>query len=162
MAISVRKYEDKDLSEMIRIWNEVVEDGVAFPQETPLDKTSGKEFFAAQTYCGVAVTDSGETAGLYILHPNNVGRCGHIANASYAVARSARGMGAGKKLVTDCLAEAKAHGFRILQFNAVVDSNTVARKLYESLGFEQLGVIKGGFRMPNGEYENICPYYITL
>ena len=133
MAISVRKYEDKDLSDMIRIWNEVVEDGVAFPQETPLDKTSGKEFFAAQTYCGVAVTDSGETAGLYILHPNNVGRCGHIANASYAVARSARGMGAGKELVTDCLAEAKAHGFRILQFNAVVDSNTVARKLYESL-----------------------------
>lgn len=64
MAISVRKYEDKDLSDMIRIWNEVVEDGVAFPQETPLDKTSGKEFFAAQTYCGVAVTDSGETAGL--------------------------------------------------------------------------------------------------
>ena len=96
MAISVRKYEDKDLSDMIRIWNEVVEDGVAFPQETPLDKTSGKEFFAAQTYCGVAVTDSSETAGLYILHPNNVGRCGHIANASYAVARSARGMGAGK------------------------------------------------------------------
>ncbi|MFR6641776.1 MAG: hypothetical protein ACLUSP_11095 [Christensenellales bacterium] len=82
MAISVRKYEDKDLSDMIRIWNEVVEDGVAFPQETPLDKTSGKEFFAAQTYCGVAVTDSGETAGLYILHPNNVGRCGHIANAA--------------------------------------------------------------------------------
>ena len=97
MAISVRKYEDKDLSDMIRIWNEVVEDGVAFPQETPLDKTSGKEFFAAQTYCGVAVTDSGETAGLYILHPNNVGRCGHIAIASYAVARSARGMGVGKK-----------------------------------------------------------------
>ena len=52
-------------------------------------------------------------------------------------------MGTGKKMVTDCLAEAKAHGFRILQFNAVVDSNTVARKLYESLGFEQLGVIKG-------------------
>ena len=38
MAISVKKYEDKDLSDMIRIWNEVVEDGVAFPQETPLDK----------------------------------------------------------------------------------------------------------------------------
>lgn len=107
MAISVRKYEDKDLSDMIRIWNEVVEDGVAFPQETPLDKTSGKEFFAAQTYCGVAVTDSGETAGLYILHPNNVGRCGHIANASYAVARSARGMGAGKKLVTTALRKQK-------------------------------------------------------
>ena len=162
MAISVRKYEDKDLSDMIRIWNEVVEDGVAFPQETPLDKTSGKEFFAAQTYCGVAVTDSGETAGLYILHPNNVGRLRTHRKRKLRRRPFGARYGRGQKMVTDCLAEAKAHGFRILQFNAVVDSNTVARKLYESLGFEQLGVIKGGFRMPNGEYENICPYYITL
>ena len=50
----------------------------------------------------------------------------------------------------------------ILQFNAVVESNTHARHLYERIGFTQLGVIPKGFRMNDGSYENICPYYIML
>ncbi len=88
MKISVRAYEEKDLPEMIRIWNEVVEDGVAFPQEELLNAETGKEFFAGQTYSAVAEdTETGKVYGLYILHPNNVGRCGHICNASYAVSR---------------------------------------------------------------------------
>lgn len=98
----------------------------------------------------------------YILHPNNVGRCGHICNASYAVERTARGLHIGEKLVSDCLKQGRAHGFRILQFNAVVASNTHARHLYERLGFHPLGVIPGGFRMKDGHYEDICPYYHVL
>ena len=50
-------------------------------------------------------------------------------------------------------------GFRILQFNAVVRTNTAARKLYEELGFHPLGIIEKGFRKPDGEYEDICPYW---
>ena len=82
--MEVRKYCEDDVPAMVRIWNEVVEEGVAFPQEEFLDERSGRAFFAAQSYCGVAVAD-GRVVGLYILHPNNIGRCGHIANASYAV-----------------------------------------------------------------------------
>ena len=50
MNITVRKYEEKDLPDLIRIWNEVVEDGVAFPQEEYLNEETGKAFFAEQTY----------------------------------------------------------------------------------------------------------------
>lgn len=93
MHIAVRAYTDADLRDMIRIWNEVVEDGVAFPQEELLTPETGKKFFAAQTYNAVAVdTDTDKVCGLYILHPNNVGRCGHICNASYAVSRDSRGL----------------------------------------------------------------------
>ena len=143
---------------MIRIWNEVVEEGIAFPQEDFLDDASGAAFFGEQTHCGVAESD-GKVLGLYILHPNNVGRCGHIANASYAVSAESRGMHIGEALVRDCLAQAGQCGFRVLQFNAVVESNLSARHLYEKLGFQQLGVIPGGFRMKDGHYENICPYF---
>ena len=122
---------------------------------------SGKEFFESQTYCGVA-KEKGKILGLYILHPNNVGRCGHICNASYAVSADARGKGIGRTLVSDCLIQAKKCGFRILQFNAVVKTNSAARKLYEKLGFTQLGVIPGGFLMKDGHYEDICPYYKEL
>ena len=159
--MQVREYTKGDLPEMIRIWNEVVEDGIAFPQEEFLDAESGDAFFASQSYCGVAKED-GKVYGLYILHPNNVGRCAHICNASYAVGSASRGKHIGEKLVLDCIREAKRLGFLILQFNAVVESNIHARHLYERIGFRQLGTIPGGFRMKDGHYENICPYFICL
>ena len=146
---------------MIRIWNEVVEEGIAFPQEEVLDMASGAAFFASQSYTGVAEED-GTIYGLYILHPNNVGRCGHICNASYAVSSESRGKHIGEKLVLDCLKRGKEIGFRVLQFNAVVENNIHARHLYERLGFTQLGTITDGFRMKDGHYENICPYFKVL
>lgn len=157
----IRAYAPQDVARMIDIWNEVVADGVAFPQEEPLNEETGAAFFAAQSHCGVAEAD-GQVVGLYILHPNNVGRCGHIANASYAVDARCRGRHVGEQLVQDSLAQAKELGFRVLQFNAVVESNHAARHLYERLGFVQLGTIPGGFRLKNGQYENICPYYRVL
>lgn len=163
MDIIVREYKTEDLNKMIAIWNEVVESGTAFPQINLLDELKGKEFFESQTCCAVAEnTDNGKICGLYILHPNNVGRCGHICNASYAVAFESRGCGVGESLVNDCLSRAKVNGFKILQFNAVVKTNAAARKLYEKLGFIQLGVIPGGFLMKDGRYEDICPYYYKL
>ena len=163
MNIIIREYCQKDLAEMIHIWNEVVEEGIAFPQEEYLKEDTGRDFFGAQTYNAVAVDqETNKVLGLYILHPNNVGRCGHIANASYAVEKSARGLHIGEKLVRDCLIQAKEHGFMVLQFNAVVFSNTHARHLYERIGFKQLGVIPKGFRMKDGHFEDICPYYYVL
>ena len=163
IQMRIRSYETKDLNAMIKIWNEVVEDGIAFPQEELLDNETGATFFASQTYCGIAEDeDSNLICGLYILHPNNVGRCGHICNASYAVSSNSRGQHIGEKLVLDCLKQAKEHGFGILQFNAVVESNVHARHLYERLGFIQLGTIRNGFRMKDGHFENICPYYREL
>ncbi len=157
----IRAYTPEDLPAMIEIWNEVVADGIAFPQEELLDEISGAAFFASQTFSAVA-EENGTINGLYILHPNNIGRCGHICNASYAVRSSCRNRHIGEQLVLDCIAQGRLHGFRILQFNAVVASNTHARHLYERCGFQQLGTIPGGFRMKDGRYEDICPYFITL
>ena len=159
--MNIRAFAPADIDAANRVWNEVVEAGVAFPQMEKLDRESGLEFFQSQSFTGVCEED-GEILGLYILHPNNVGRCGHICNASYAVEREARGLHIGEKLVSDCLEQGRAHGFRILQFNAVVASNTHARHLYERLGFQPLGPIPGGFRMKDGHYEDICPYYHAL
>ncbi len=158
----MREYNESDLRQMIAIWNEVVLEGNAFPQEELLDSETGKKFFSSQSYCGVADDQSGNIVGLYILHPNNVGRCGHICNASYAVSSDCRGKHIGEMLVRDCLEKAKGIGFGILQFNAVVETNIHARHLYERIGFRQLGVIPKGFRMKDGHFENICPYYIEL
>ena len=158
--IEIRKYDETDLPRMTAIWNAVVEEGNAFPQSLPLGNDAA-EFFAAQSFVGVAETN-GEIVGLYILHPNNVGRCGHIANASFAVDGRMRGRHIGEKLVRHCLITAKALGFRILQFNAVVASNAAAITLYEKLGFVRLGTIPEGFYNKTGEYDDIFVYYIKL
>ena len=161
MSITVRPYTASDLPAITAIWNEIVNEGTSFPQDVPLDSVSAAEFFAMQSRTAVAEED-GKILGLYILHPNNVGRCGHIANASYAVAGNTRGKGVGEHLVRDSLAAGKELGFRILQFNAVVKTNERAVRLYTKLGFTPLGVIPGGFYMKDGHFEDIIPFYKEL
>lgn len=162
--MTIREYRQEDIKDAIAIWNQVVEDGVAFPQLENLDEESGHEFFLEQSYAGIAVDDEneGRIVGLYILHPNNVGRCGHICNASFAVDNQCRGKKIGEKLVKDCLKKAKELKFGILQFNAVVASNKHALALYKKLGFTQLGVIPNGFLLKDGTYEDIIPHYYEL
>ncbi len=154
----VRPYREEDVPAMTALWNAVVETGAAFPQTDPMTEEEARAFFAEQSHAAVA-TVAGRVAGLYILHPNNVGRCGHVANASYAVASGLRGHGLGRQLVEDSLRQAGKLGFRGLQFNAVVASNERARALYESLGFAYIGTIPGGFRNKDDEYEDMRIYY---
>ena len=163
MNIKVREFTNEDIAAANAIWNNVVEEGVAFPQEETLDEKTGMDFFKSQSFTGIAYDEAtGEIVGLYILHPNNVGRCGHICNASYAVRQDLRGQHIGEALVTHCMEQAKRLGYGVLQFNAVVKTNEPALKLYKKLGFTQLGVIPRGFRMKDGHYEDIIPHYHTL
>jgi GNAT superfamily N-acetyltransferase len=147
---------------MTDLWNTiVVEEGDAFPQMEGLNLEEAERFFDEQTYCAVAELD-GKVAGLYILHPNNVGRCGHIGNTSYAVVPEYRGQGVGRALVADSISMAKKSGFSLLQFNAVVKTNRGAINIYESMGFQRLGMIPKGFFMKDGYYEDILLYYLEL
>ncbi len=161
--ITIREYKSQDMAAAMEIWNEVVREGVAFPQVEELTEQEADGFFSSQSYTGVAEdSETGEIVGLYILHPNNVGRCGHIANTSYVVKSSKRGLHIGEKLVKDSLTMGARLGFRLMQFNAVVAANVHALHLYERLGFTQLGRIPQGFLMKDGHYEDIILLYIEL
>lgn len=77
----IRKFKPQDTDMATEIWNSVVDDGIAFPQMNNIKGKEALQFFDSQSYTGIA-EDNGEIVGLYILHPNNVGRCGHICNTS--------------------------------------------------------------------------------
>lgn len=158
----IRPYRKEDVSRMRSIWNAVVEKADSFPQDEIFSEEASISFFAGQSYCAVAQVDD-LVCGLYILHPNNVGHVSHIANASYAVDEAYRGRGVGKALVEDSLLQLASHHFSILQFNAVVVSNTRAIRLYEQLGFTHLGTIKGGYAKVDGSFEDILSmvYYVN-
>jgi GNAT superfamily N-acetyltransferase len=83
------------------------------------------------------------TANMYANRP---GPGSHVASGSLMVARQARGKGVGRALTTDMIRWARRSGFAAIQFNAVVDTNTAAILLYESLGFVTLGTAPGAFR----------------
>lgn len=85
-----------------------------------------------------------------------------VGISSYAIDSACRGKHIGEQLVTHCLVQAKKHGFKLMQFNAVVENNIHAWHLYERLGFVQLGTIPNGFLMKDGTYQNICLYYYVL
>lgn len=161
MELTLRPYREENLPAMTEIWNGVVEQADSFPGDHPLDAAEAAEMFAAQTQTVVAL-DGGELVGLYILHPNNIGRCAQVANASYAVRRDRRGGGIGRRLVTDSLERARACGFVGMQYNAVVKSNTAAIALYLKLGFTVLGTVKNGYRLADGSLTDTLIFYRGL
>ena len=71
MEVIVEPFKEKDIEDMIQIWNEVVDEGVAFPQMEELTKECAEEFFGSQDYVGVAKVN-GQIEGLYILDRKSV------------------------------------------------------------------------------------------
>ena len=163
MQIEIRAYRNDDMPEMANIWNQVVADGIAFPQEDLLTDEGSRQLLREPNL-------HGRRGGCRYRQ-----RRGALHSASeqrrplrsylqcvYAVRKDIRGAHIGEKLVKDCLAMAHEKGFRILQFNAVVASNVHAIHLYERLGFQKIGMVPEGFRMPDGSYEDIFLFYHTV
>ena len=161
MDITLRNITKADLPQAAAIWNDVVAAADSFPGDEILTEPQMWDMFCAQTETVVAIAD-GQVAGVYILHPNNIGRCSHIANASYAVSRDMRSRGIGKAMVLDSLSRCRKNGFRGLQFNAVVAANTRAIALYLSLGFKILGTVTGGYRKADGTYADTLIFLKSL
>ncbi|AEM22619.1 GCN5-related N-acetyltransferase [Brachyspira intermedia PWS/A] len=111
--------------------NDTIEKAIYFPKtETLSNEEKANKYFSLQDYTGISV-DNDKVFGVYILHPNNIGKCGHISNASYEVSKESRRKRIVEALVRDSMKQVKKLGYKILQFNAVVISNINAHKLYK-------------------------------
>ena len=93
----------------------------------------------------VAVDNANIVLGSAKMGPNRPGRGAHVATASFMVDPAARGLGVGRALAQDMLTWVRAEGFRSVQFNAVVETNTSAVALWQSLGFEIVGTVPEAF-----------------
>jgi L-amino acid N-acyltransferase YncA len=96
----------------------------------------------------VVAEDAGRIVGVAKYGPNWPGAGSHVANASFVVDPAAAGCGVGRRLAEHVLAAARDRGFRAMQFNAVVETNTGAVALWESLGFQILATIPEAFAHP--------------
>ena len=102
------------------------------------------------------------TVGTYILRPNQLGPGSHVANAAFMVASDAQGCGVGRAMAEHCLNEARRVGFRAMQFNYVISTNTPAIRLWQELGFEIVGTLPGAFRHPEKGYVDVYVMFRSL
>ena len=131
---------------MWSIFREVIasEDTYVFSPDTPRESALAYWFGPGVTSY-VAVADE-RIVGMYKIVQNQPGLGSHVANASFMVAPSSSGKGAGREMGAHCLREARRSGFRAMQFNFVVSTNVAALALWKSLGFAIVGTLPRAFR----------------
>lgn len=110
----------------------------------------------------VACAEDGAVLGTYILKPNQPGLGGHVCNCGYVVASAARGRGLASALCEHSQQQALALGFRAMQFNLVVSTNTGAVRLWQKLGFAIVGTLPGAFRHASLGYVDAHVMYKQL
>lgn len=96
----------------------------------------------------VAVDADGSIVGTAEVHPNQAGPGAHVANAGFMVDPDHSGRGFGRALAEHVIEQARADGYRAMQFNAVVETNLAAIRLWESLGFTIVGTVPEAFHHP--------------
>ncbi|MEV8632167.1 GNAT family N-acetyltransferase [Streptosporangium sp. NPDC051023] len=142
----------------------IVAAGETFTYPADLSEEQGRDWWllSAPDRTVVAVDDSGAVLGTAKMNPNHMGNASHVASASYMVDPVHTGRGVGRALCAYTMEWARAAGYRAMQFNAVVETNVNAVRLYRSLGFEVLGTLPEGFRHPAKGYVGLHIMYCAL
>ena len=149
MTIEVRPATDADWPAIWPIVEAVVRAGETYTYPRDLTEAAAKAIWI-QTPPGATLVavDGDQILGSAKITPNQMGGGAHVANASFMVGATAQGRGVGRLLGETALAWARSAGYRAMQFNAVVETNTVAVALWRALGFEILATVPEAFDHP--------------
>jgi L-amino acid N-acyltransferase YncA len=143
----IREATDDDWARIYPFFSAIVEAGetYAYPLALSLDEARSWWMESPPALTVVAVTDDGSVGGSAKVGPNRPGRGSHVATASFMVDPASQGQGIGRSLGEFVVEWARAAGYRSMQFNAVVETNTTAVRLWQSLGFEILATVPEAF-----------------
>ena len=143
--IEIRQADDQDFEAIWEIFHEVVSRGDTYAFDPNTNKMEAHKIWLETPTATYIATENDQIVGTYYIKPNFAGPGSHVCNAGFMVHPSARGKGVGKAMGQHALTAAKTLGFSAMQFNMVVNTNTVAVNLWKSLGFSIVGTIPKAF-----------------
>jgi L-amino acid N-acyltransferase YncA len=148
--VLIRDAGEGDWPEIYQIFTGVVDEGRTYAYPEGLGSAEAKALWLLTPPGRTVVAfEDDEVLGTATMGPNRPGRGSHIATAGFMVGPAARGRGVGRALGEHMLSWAKEQGYLGVQFNAVVETNDAAVRLWQSLGFEIVGTVPGAFRHPD-------------
>jgi GNAT superfamily N-acetyltransferase len=148
-VVQIREYIDRDWPSVWPIFREVVTAGETYAYDPDWSFEQAREVWVEGPPGHTVVACEGtRVLGTAKMGPNRPGRGAHVATASFMVAADARGRGVGRALGEYALAWAQAQGYAAMQFNAVVESNHAAVRLWQELGFQIIGTVPEAFAHP--------------
>jgi GNAT superfamily N-acetyltransferase len=160
---TIRAATDHDWPRIWPFFEATVRAGETYAYPLDLTLETGRDLWMADPPgTTVVLEDGGELLGSARMGPNRPGRGDHIGTASFMVAPEARGRGVGRALGEYVVQWHRDQGYRGIQFNAVVETNTAAVRLWRSLGFEIVGTVPGAFRSPIHGYVGLHVMYLSL
>lgn len=146
-AFTIERANDADFDAVKRIFFHVIDEGETYSYESDeLSDEWVRNYWLKDTVATLVARVDGQVAGVCAIRFNRTGRADHVANASYIVDSGFRGMGIGRALGEASLTLAREKGFKAIQFNYVVSTNTKAVALWQSLGFDIVGTLPRGFQ----------------
>jgi ribosomal protein S18 acetylase RimI-like enzyme len=147
--IRIRTGTHADDEALWKILEPVLRAGETYPQPRDISRKAALAYWWRPEHAVfVAEDDGGALVGTYHLKANSGGPAGHVANCGYMTSPQAAGRGIGRMLCLHSLEEAKARGFRAMQFNLVIATNARALHLWQSCGFQIVGRLPGAFEHP--------------
>jgi L-amino acid N-acyltransferase YncA len=158
--VEIRTFEDDDWPEFLPILQEVARAGETYAMPTQIGEADARELWLGDHV--VTARRGGTLLGSAKMGANRPAQGSHVGTASFMVGHAARGHGVGRALADYVVEWHRTHGFRSIQFNAVVATNTGAIRLWKSLGFEVVGTVKEGFRLPAGDYTDLLVMQLVL
>ena len=160
--MKIRAATEADRDAIWNIFHEIIAAGDTYAFDPKMSREEALAYwFRADTHPYVA--EKGDRiAGTYIVRPNQLGPGSHVANAAFMVASDAQGFGVGRRMAEHCLSEARRMGFRAMQFNFVISTNTPAIHLWEQLGFKIVGTLPGAFHHAEKGYVDVYVMYRSL
>ncbi len=144
--MTIRAATAGDWAQIWPIFAEIVEAGETYAYPTDLTSDQARDLWLEPPPGATLVLEEdGLILGSAKMGPNRPGRGSHIGTASFMVDAGARGRGVGRRLAEHTIQWHREQGYRGIQFNAVVETNTAAVRLWQQLGFEIIGTVPGAF-----------------
>ncbi len=145
--LQIRPFEPADWPAVWQLLEPVFRAGETFPQDPAITEAQARQQWVEQNQLVMVALDAaGALVGTYTLKPNSLALGAHVANAGYVVAEQCRRQGIGSRLCKHSLQAARRLGFRAMQFNLVVSTNTAGIRCWQRNGFEVVGTLPGAFR----------------